>query len=85
MTIARNQTVNPWRRLMDLESHDLVKQTYEKLHGRELSTGTANDITSLVAQGKEYPEAVLDLIDDATSRATGRKTEESAPPGAATS
>jgi hypothetical protein len=54
MTVARNRTMDPWRRLVDLESHDLVKRIYGNLHGRELSTGTANDITALMAQGKEY-------------------------------
>jgi hypothetical protein len=54
MPSTRNRTTDPWRRLVDFESHDLVKRTYKKLHGRELSTATANDITALFAQGKEY-------------------------------
>lgn len=54
MDKTRDRATDPWRDLVDFESHDLVKRRYRELHDLDLNSATANDITSLFAQGKEY-------------------------------
>lgn len=46
-----------WTRLSIYESTDLVKELFKKRHARELNTGKALEITSAIAQGREYFDA----------------------------
>ena len=43
-----------WNRLMQFESHDLVKDRFRKIHSRTLSSERAHQITSTLRQANEY-------------------------------
>lgn len=45
---------DPWRKLVDYESYNLVKRAFKQIHDRELSARRINDITSQFSQSKEY-------------------------------
>jgi hypothetical protein len=47
-----------WRDALQLESAELVKRLYKKIHGRELNTTRARQVVSAYLQGKEYYNAV---------------------------
>lgn len=43
-----------WQRLLFLESHDLVKQRFQRIHGRELNARRAHEISAAAKQAREY-------------------------------
>lgn len=46
--------MDSWAHLSLYESTDLVKNLFNKRHGRELNSGKAQEIVSAIAQGREY-------------------------------
>jgi len=54
-TIKRTNSMNDtWHFLREFESKDLVKRYYQKMHGLELNSKKAFEITSAFIQGREY-------------------------------
>lgn len=43
-----------WQQLLSLESSDLTRQWFSKIHGRELSTRRVKEINSAAKQSREY-------------------------------
>ena len=43
-----------WKNLAVFESSDLVRRLYKRRHGLELNAGTAREITTALAQGRQY-------------------------------
>ena len=43
-----------WRRLLGLESHDIVQRWFKRIHGRELNARGAREINAAARQAREY-------------------------------
>ena len=43
-----------WQQLLSLESSDLTRQWYSKIHGREISTRRVKEINAAAKQAREY-------------------------------
>lgn len=43
-----------WQKLLSLESHDIVKQWFIRIHSRELNARRASEINAAAKQGREY-------------------------------
>jgi len=43
-----------WRKLLSLESRDLVQRKFKQIHGRELNARRAREITASTVQAREY-------------------------------
>ncbi len=52
--------MDSWARLSLYESTDIVRDLFQKRHGRELAAEKAREIVSAVAQGREYFSAASD-------------------------
>lgn len=53
-TLAKNMDREVWQTLLSLESRDLTKTRFRRIHSRDLSTRRAREINAAAKQGREY-------------------------------